>query len=153
MAEYDSLTLERFWAKVQKKGPDECWPWTGGMIRGYGVFTVPKAKQRNRRASRFSFELSNGPIPEGLCVCHRCDNPPCVNPSHLFLATNRENTADKVRKKRHLFGEKHLQAKLTQADVLAIRASSERTGVIAARYGIHRTTALRARIGERWAHL
>jgi len=89
---------ERFWAKVDKT--DSCWVWTGATLRrGYGQIRIPvkKAKQ----AHRLSWEIHNGPIPDGMLVCHKCDNPPCVNPAHLFLGTQSDNNKDCVRKGRH----------------------------------------------------
>lgn len=82
---------ERFWAKVDKG--DGCWEWTGGRAnRGYGH--VEPVRGQNRSAHRVSWELTNGPIPDGLWVLHRCDNPPCVRPSHLFLGTHADNMRD-----------------------------------------------------------
>ncbi len=83
--------LDRFWAKVDRSGPG-CWPWMGAHNpRGYGNFAIG---DMTVRASRMAWELSFGPIPDGLWVLHTCDNPPCCNPAHLFLGTHAANMAD-----------------------------------------------------------
>lgn len=86
----------RFWAKVDKGSDAECWEWTASRNSyGYGQLAVvlPSGK-RPRLAHRLSWELHVGPIPEGMCILHRCDNPPCVNPSHLFIGTKADNYRD-----------------------------------------------------------
>lgn len=93
-----SIVEERFWAKVVKT--EGCWKWTAKRDRnGYGRFS-PNGQYSQTVAHRFSWELHNGPIPEGMLVCHHCDNPECTNPSHLFLGTPQDNMDDKVRKGR-----------------------------------------------------
>jgi HNH endonuclease len=118
----------RFWNKVDRRGPADCWEWGGGKLReGYGRFAY--GGNRNGRAHVFSFELHHGPVPDGLNVLHACDNPPCVNPAHLSAGTQTENMgqmADRLRWPR----------KLTDAQMMAIRDSPEIQKVLARRYGI-----------------
>lgn len=91
--------IQRFWNKVDKRTEDECWIWMGAKVNGgYGCITVDS---ENIVAHRYSWIIHNGNIPAGLLVCHHCDNPPCVNPIHLFLGTNSDNTLDMVEKNRH----------------------------------------------------
>lgn len=91
----------RFWRKVKRGPPDECWPWTGRRGgRGYG-------RVGSCGAHRLAWELTNGAIPAGLWVLHRCDNPPCVNPSHLWLGTHADNMADMRAKGRSARGDRH----------------------------------------------
>jgi hypothetical protein len=114
-----SVNEERFWAKVDKQ--DTCWVWTASCNpKGYGQFLVNKVP---RRAHRLSWEMHNGPIPAGMQVLHRCDNPSCVRPEHLFLGTNNDNMQDKITKGRGRAArhEKQGKARLTTRQVVEIR--------------------------------
>jgi hypothetical protein len=90
---------ERFWANVNKT--EGCWLWAASkMTRGYGQFYPSNSGHQNVGAHRYAWQLENGPIPERLLVLHKCDVRDCVNPSHLFLGTNHDNTMDAVKKGR-----------------------------------------------------
>jgi hypothetical protein len=144
---------ERLWARVDRSaGPSGCWPWTGPHLRGYGQFSV---ENRTVRTHRMAWQATHGNIADGMCVLHRCDNPPCCNPSHLFLGTNAENTADKIRKgrARYLHGEDNPMARLSAADVMAIRSAEGPQTAIGARFGICQTSVSQIKLGKRWKGL
>lgn len=122
-----------------------CWLWTSGWdTDGYGLLTG------NKKAHRVSYEIHLGPIPPGMCVCHKCDTPACVNPAHLFLGTNQDNTKDRVTKGRGSVGARSPHAKLTESDVMEILASSESKRTIAAKYGVTFGTIAHIRRGRSW---
>jgi hypothetical protein len=152
---------ERFWEKVNKRGPvpqhrpelGPCWPWTGCLSpRGNGYGYIGDGN-RSRRASQVSWELHFGPIPEGQQACHHCDNKPCVRPEHLFLGTWRQNMADMRSKERHARGEAMGAARLTAAQVLEIRAAVGPQSVLASRYGVSQATISDIKCRRTWKHL
>lgn len=138
--------IEGFWDRATS-GPG-CWAWTRKvMYRGYGIFTI-----RGRRffAHRIAWELTNGPIPEGMVVMHLCDNPPCVNPAHLSIGTHRENAADKITKGRQRPGR---LAKLTPEAVREIRvklAAGATRAALGREYSISATTITKIALGRHW---
>lgn len=138
-----------FWEHVAKS--NNCWTWTAGTDKdGYGKF-------QGGRAHRASYEMANGEIPDHLCVLHRCDNPPCVRPDHLFLGTNRENMDDKIRKGRQFRGEqlKGL-CKLSEHKVRQIRQLAKDGNThqaIADQFGVDRTNIGFVVRRETWAHI
>jgi hypothetical protein len=117
---------DRFWPKIRKGKPDECWPWMASKLiaGGYGQFALRGAPVR---AHRLAFALTKGEIPKDKYVCHACDNPACCNPSHLFLGTNSENIKDCIKKGRFITVKRiaNLRRKLAAEQVHKIRELSE----------------------------
>ena len=134
-------------------GPDACWPWTGALdTDGYGFL---KWQGKQRRVTRLTWIAAHGPIPEGKLVCHDCDNPPCVNPAHLFVGPPAANSADMVNKGRsfHPKGELHGCAKITEAIVREIRAAPGLQRDIAKRFGIGQACVSQIRHRKTWKHV
>lgn len=142
----------RFWARVAACVPG-CWLWLGWVDRhGYGQVSVAGHKHG---AHRVAFELEVGPIPPGLQVLHRCDQPLCVRPDHLFLGTNADNMADKKTKGRWSRGASHGSAKLTPVDVATIRSAIGREShrALAQRFGVAPSTISMIATGRNWRSL
>lgn len=154
----DRLPLQtRFWAKVQKLGPDECWLWTAGTDRrGYGRIRSDLGAMKTVRAPRVSYEIHFGCAPpEALFVCHSCDNPRCVNPKHLFLGTPAENMADRDRKGRMAprQGLNNPAAKVTPTIVREIRATNGTCRHLADRFGLSPGQVWNIKQRKNWAHI
>ncbi len=151
-------TLEsRFWESITPGAPDECWLWptppshTYGRMRG-GQYTSGKIVL----AHRMSWEIHFGPIPEGLFVCHKCDTPACVNPSHLFLGTNAENTKDRERKGRGGTYNHSAWSPLSAEQVVNIRrrhAQGETQSALAREYGVCLNTVHQIVHRYTWRHV
>ena len=150
------LTLEeRFWPYVETREEGECWPWIGWRDDdGYGHASYPHNTGRQGiLAHRLSWEIHCGPIPDGLFVCHHCDNPPCVNPKHLFVGTIQDNHRDMVNKGRNRGATKPKGASSPRA-VLTDRQATEITNIVgitqkelASIYGVSQSTISRLRRG------
>lgn len=148
--------LSRFMTMVAVKDSFECWEWTGNKPDGrYGHFSV---RGKIVKAHRWIYELCCGPIPEGMVIRHKCDNPSCVNPRHLTIGTHQDNINDRQERGRYADrqGEKHPLRKISEADVHDIRRAAELGES-------HRSIAERFRIGsqqvgkivrrENWGHI
>lgn len=156
------VLVDRFWANVDRSGgPDACWPWVRAVssANGYGVVRVAGKIQR---AHRIAWELANErPIPDGLLVCHRCDNRPCCNPAHLFVGTQSDNIRDMFAKgrdrQRHPRGENHHNSKLNDEAVRDIRRRVATGGVtrqaLADEYGVSTSTIVLVVKREVWKHV
>lgn len=143
---------KRFWAKVLKASPDECWLWVGAVsATGYGAIGLNRST-RALSAHRVAWELHNGPIPEGKFILHSCDNRRCVNPAHLRPGSQRENVADMHSRgrARSPVGERNIHAKLTWSQARAIRSEAGDRCDIAARYGVSRATVGLIKQGKIW---
>jgi hypothetical protein len=151
--------VDRMVERVDRSGgPDACWPYTGYTTRlGYGQMWV---MGKLTYAHRVAFELANGPIPDGMVVCHTCDNPPCCNPAHHVLGTKATNSADMVAKNRSTRGARHGGAKLTAEQVREIRAryAQRKTAHVtqaslAAEYNVGAGAIQQIVDGKNWKHL
>lgn len=145
---------------IDRAGEDDCWEWVGSRdVNGYGTIALREdGVQVLRKAHRLAYQSFIGPIPEGMFVCHTCDNPPCCNPKHLFAGTPDDNMQDKTIKRRQSYGESHGNSLMTDADVLAIRSlprSKDRRFIheLAHRYNVSYFCIWDIIKGRSWKHV
>lgn len=150
----------RFWPKVDRRGPGECWPWTGAKRKGYGAIWH-RESQKVIEAPRAAWLIAHGDLPADLEVCHRCDNPACVNVAHLFLGTHADNMADMLAKGRarppqagHCPGERNGSARLSEPQVREILLrTKDSQRALAREFGVSRSTIQSIKTGRSWRHL
>lgn len=156
--------VDRFWEKVDRRGPDECWPWKGAVDKwGYGIlYRTRLPKVTWYKSNRLAYEIQIGPIPPKMQSLHKCDNPPCCNGRHLYPGTHQKNMQDRAERKR---GKEHRQqgehndnAKLTEADVRAIieelkKLPRRSQQSIAQQFGIGQAQVSRIMLRTQWKHL
>lgn len=137
---------QRFWRFVSPEPNTGCWLWDGSWWKGYGTIS-------NRLATHVSLELHGRPRPVGMQACHHCDVPACVNPEHLYWGDDKQNRADMFRRGRQNlpFGSAHVNSKLDESLIRAIRASDRRHRELAAEYGVCRQLIGEIKAGRRWA--
>lgn len=157
--------LARFWGKVEVRGESECWPWKGHCKGGYGQFGIGgKDKSRNHMffATRVAYAISKYDPPSGELVCHTCDNPVCVNPSHLFLGDQSKNMRDMISKgrDRKARGENNANSKLTKESVIEIRrryrrgkGSGDSAEQLGPEFGVSATQIRLIVAGKFWKHV
>lgn len=154
--EYTAAQVYRwFYSRIELDAETGCWVWTGSFYpNNYGRIFVGKIQEM---AHRFSYRVHVMPLPSGsVCVLHQCDNPKCVNPAHLFTGSQNENLADMRAKKRHVYGTRCYNAKLTEKVIPKIRAACARGDgyeTVARRYGVSRNAIRQIICGRTWRHV
>jgi hypothetical protein len=144
---------ERFWEKVDRRGPSDCWNWTASTdTGGYGIIGR-KGVKGMALAHRIAWEFAYGAAGEGMCVLHHCDNPKCCNPYHLWLGSRADNNRDKVQKGRQVKGRTNGRTKLTEEQVISIREDPRSERELGRIYGVQHTAIGMIRRGESWAWL
>lgn len=155
MRVYNRIPIEqRFWSKVLKS--DGCWEWKANKhIFGYGLI-FDEVGKKPKTAHRVSWEIHQGSIPKGLCVLHKCDNPSCVRPDHLFLGTHQENMIDKTRKGRVPKGSLNKSSKINEKQAFEIKVIYALGGIsmkkLGNQYGVSSNVVCRIVNSKLWTH-
>lgn len=166
LSDFDEALKYQFWSLVEKRGDDDCWHWLWSTSNGYGVFN---ARGKNGRAHRLSLMLHVArDLTREELACHHCDNPPCVNPKHLYAGSSADNSRDKMERGRFVpytrdesavnyqRGQSHGRAKIKEADIpviMARKANGESGAKIAIDYGVERSSILAITRGQLWTHI
>lgn len=176
MIDYTESVFERVNMQLKKfSDADSCWNWPLSKTKaGYGQLTyVANGKAKLAYAHRASFYIANGSIKDGMCICHKCDNPACFNPAHLFQGTKKQNSEDMAKKQRSKIGKKYPigdrhwtrgdgfnlrgigngNSKLSNENVLEILSSSVPASLIAKKFSVSTTTIYSIRNRETWKHI
>ena len=147
----------RYWKYVDKRGPDECWPWVGGCFDGrYGAFAIDSTHTIGAHLFAYMLGYDLSAIPRGQYVCHTCDWGICQNPAHLFLGSTQENSWDRHAKERDARGEGHGMAKLTATSVIEMRVARTNGATLielAEQYGVTKTTVSQIVNRKTWRHV
>lgn len=149
---------KRFWAKVLIGTKDECWPWIAKAAHPFGYGRMTAGRGVHLKAHRVSYTLANGEIPQGLGVLHKCDNPKCINPDHLFLGTQQDNMKDCISKGRGAnppiaFGEDHCRTKFNKDKAISIIHDKRPVPIIAKENNVSDNTIYRLKNGTSWKGL
>lgn len=154
---HPSSVVRRFWQYVHAGSPKECWLWRGSIAKrgGYGQLND---RGKLLKSHRLSYELNHGPIPIGSLICHRCNNPPCCNPGHLYAGTPKQNWDDTIAAGTRFVpngarGERHHDARLDPAKVRFIRSSPAKGVELARQFGVSKSTITAIRKGRTWKNL
>ena len=145
---------ERFWSHVDKNCPElgRCWLWTAQRSHGYGRFVFDG---RGRPATHMSWKIHVRKVPDNLFLLHKCDNPPCVNPNHLYEGTAKQNMQDALQRGQYPLGERHGTSKVTEALVKEIRRRCEHEVQrrVAEELGLHESQVSRIVLRKNWRHI
>lgn len=142
----DATIVTRFWAFVDKKDAGSCWEWAGARdLNGYGQLSIDRIP---RKAHRLAWTIHFGAVPDKHYVCHRCDNPPCVNPAHLFVGTDLDNKRDAAQKHRYTVPRRKKLTLADRLDIFFAPRDRDTGGDLARRYGVSKVTVHHCRIGR-----